>query len=142
MALPSSGSISMGQVRTELKKSGSLDLNNSDVRRLAGKPSGTIRMSDLRGKSNKKWVYITTAKGEYSSNKGASRTIRERALSRLESDVQNKIGVSYDFHDYLDGEKLYNGYEHQFLNKYKIIFTNVYNSSSKSLYEGDIYELK
>ena len=54
MALPSTGSISMSQVNTELKKSATAktSLNDSDVRKLAAKPSGQITMSDLRGKKN------------------------------------------------------------------------------------------
>lgn len=54
MGLPSTGSISMSQVNTELKKSAiaTISLNDSAVRKLAGKTSGTISMNDLRGKSN------------------------------------------------------------------------------------------
>ena len=52
MALPSIGSISMSQVRTELGRSNTITLNDSDVRNLAGRTSGTISMSDLRGKSS------------------------------------------------------------------------------------------
>ena len=52
MGLPSTGSISMSQVNTELKKSATatISLNDSAVRKLAGKTSGTISMNDLRGK--------------------------------------------------------------------------------------------
>ena len=52
MALPSTGSISMSQVRTELGLSDAISLNLAAVRSLAGKASGAISMSDLRGKSN------------------------------------------------------------------------------------------
>lgn len=53
MTLPSSGAITMAQVATELGVSQTgINLNQSNVRTLAGKPSGTISMSDLRGKSN------------------------------------------------------------------------------------------
>lgn len=52
MSLPTTGPISLGQVRTELNKTGSISLGNTDVRSLAGKTSGTIKMGDLRGKSN------------------------------------------------------------------------------------------
>lgn len=51
MTLPSSGTIKMSQVRDELKKTGPISLGNADVRKLGGKPSGTIKMSDLYGKS-------------------------------------------------------------------------------------------
>lgn len=52
MALPSTGAISMSQVNTELKKSSTatISLNDTDVRKLAGRTSGTISVSDLRGK--------------------------------------------------------------------------------------------
>lgn len=40
----------MEQVRTELKRSGTISLNDTDVRKLAGRTSGTISMADLRGK--------------------------------------------------------------------------------------------
>ena len=46
------GTISMSDVMSELGISGETSLNDSDVRGLAGKTSGQISMSDLRGKSN------------------------------------------------------------------------------------------
>lgn len=50
--LPETGSISMSQVNVELKKGETtvITLNDTDVRKLAGKPSGIISMEDLRGK--------------------------------------------------------------------------------------------
>ncbi len=52
MALPT-GTITMNDVNIELGRSsgGTISLNDSDVRNLAGRPSGTISMDDLRGKS-------------------------------------------------------------------------------------------
>lgn len=53
MALPSSGAISLSQVNTEMGKTAStaITMNDSGVRTLAGKSSGAVSMSDLRGKS-------------------------------------------------------------------------------------------
>jgi len=51
MTLPSSGAISMSQVRSELKLSGTISLGQSAVRNLAGRASGSISMSHLHGKS-------------------------------------------------------------------------------------------
>ena len=58
MALPSSGSISLGQVNVELGKSSTstISLNDSAVRTLAGRSSGAISMGNLRGKSSFNWT--------------------------------------------------------------------------------------
>jgi len=55
MALPASGAISMSDVRTELSGSGTISLNDSPVRTLAGKGgagSSVILPTDFYGKSN------------------------------------------------------------------------------------------
>lgn len=55
MALPSSGSISVAQVAAELGLSLPLDLNDSRVRALAGKPTGNVTLpNDFWGKANAK----------------------------------------------------------------------------------------
>lgn len=53
--LPSSGTISTNQVNAELGKSptSTISLNDSTVRSLANKSSGTILMSDLHGKRHR-----------------------------------------------------------------------------------------
>lgn len=51
MALPTSGPISLAQVRTELSLSGAISLGQAEVRNLAGVASGAISMSNLYGKS-------------------------------------------------------------------------------------------
>jgi hypothetical protein len=58
MALQSSGSISLGDVNVELQRNRSsrLSLNDPDVRLLAKKSSGVVKMSDLYGSS-----YLFTA---------------------------------------------------------------------------------
>lgn len=53
MALPSSGTITMGMIRTELKQTGAISLGSSECRKLAGVSSGAIKMSDFYGKSSK-----------------------------------------------------------------------------------------
>lgn len=74
MALPSSGPISLKQVRDELKLSGSINLGQQEVRNLANISNGRISMSDLRGKSAREWdqdfkdKYGNQYKGEYKEN--------------------------------------------------------------------------
>ncbi|UOL51263.1 hypothetical protein [Vibrio phage XZ1] len=52
MGLPSTGPISLNDVRIELDRpSGSISLGDADVRDLAERPSGSISLGDLRGKS-------------------------------------------------------------------------------------------
>ena len=75
MALPSTGSISMSQVRTELGRSNTITLNDSDVRNLAGRTSGAISMSDLRGKSSKIKHEIDLICGEFDCRAQAGPTI-------------------------------------------------------------------
>ena len=53
MALPSTGAISLLDVRNELGKTGAISLGDSAVRALAGRTSGAISLGDLRGKSSK-----------------------------------------------------------------------------------------
>lgn len=52
MALPTT-EISMQDVNIELKKpaTNQISLNDTEVRKLVGKPTGTISMNDLRGKT-------------------------------------------------------------------------------------------
>lgn len=53
MTLPASGAITMAQIAAELGISSTdINLNQSEVRALAGVPSGAISMADLYGKSS------------------------------------------------------------------------------------------
>ena len=61
------GSISMLDIIEELDGTRTprpISLNDTDVRKLAGKPSGAIRMNDLRGKSKSYLIFnITVGQG-------------------------------------------------------------------------------
>ena len=52
MALPSSGTITMDMIRTELKQTGAINLGSTECRQLAGVSSGAIKMSDFYGKAS------------------------------------------------------------------------------------------
>lgn len=102
MALPSSGSISMSQVRAELKLSGSINLGHSRVRGLAGRPSGSISMSQLRGKSDKKWVY----KGVYEVK--PTQLVPESVAPGMCCHLINSaIGSSFDKESFGDGYHIF-----------------------------------
>ena len=60
MALPSTGAISLLDVRNELGKTGAISLGDSAVRALAGKTSGAISLGDLRGKSSFAYTHKIT----------------------------------------------------------------------------------
>ncbi len=74
MALPSSGALSLSMVNIELKKSASaaISMNDADVRKLFGKASGVISLSDGYGKANA--LFTITASGIYSSTSGGITT--------------------------------------------------------------------
>ena len=68
--LPKNGTISMDDIRKELNKSGSINLNDSDVRKLANKPSGSISLKDFYGKTNieiilDKYISYTKEQDDY-----------------------------------------------------------------------------
>lgn len=59
MALPT-GTIAMSDVNVELGRpwNQAISLNDPQVRELAGRPSGTISMADLRGKSSTEYLNL------------------------------------------------------------------------------------
>jgi hypothetical protein len=63
VTLPASGSISLGQVATELGVGLPLSLGDSRVRTLAGVSSGPISLSNLYGKSAYTPMTLTTTNG-------------------------------------------------------------------------------
>jgi hypothetical protein len=62
MPLPSSGEISLNQVNTELAipATTTISLNQTNVRTLAGVPSGQISMANLQGKSSASLAFAAT----------------------------------------------------------------------------------
>lgn len=95
MALPTTGPISLGQVKEELNKTGSISLGSTDVRNLAGKTSGQISLSDLYGKSAATWVKVgnTYGIGIIADGSPISEAIN-KAISKCSSSVSSKYGVS------------------------------------------------
>ena len=75
MALPSTGAISLLDVRKELGKTGAISLGDSAVRALAGRTSGAISLGDLRGKSSKIKHEIDLICGEFDYRAQAGPTI-------------------------------------------------------------------
>lgn len=59
MTIPTTGSISLGMVAQELGVAKPLSLGDSRVRTLAGKASGAISLTDLRGKTHSTYVLPT-----------------------------------------------------------------------------------
>lgn len=90
MALPSTGPISMSQVRTELGLSGAISLGQAEVRALAGRLSGSISMSHLRGKSAVNWaatpneaVSIFATNSEMSGMRSAEASIHFNSVGTI-----------------------------------------------------------
>lgn len=102
MALPTTGPISLGQVKEELNKTGSISLGSTDVRNLAGKTSGQISLSDLYGKSAATWVKVGNTDGlgvimNEGSGEDEDHYISEAidtAISDCSSSISSEYGVS------------------------------------------------
>lgn len=80
MTLPVSGSISLADVLTEIRRVNParalpISLGDTDVRALAGKPSGPISLADLYGKSSYTPMTVTaTGGGRFGLTTGSSFT--------------------------------------------------------------------
>ena len=61
MTLQSSGIIKMSEIRSELSETGAVNLGKASWRGLAGKASGTIKMSDFYGKTSRHPFNITVS---------------------------------------------------------------------------------
>lgn len=98
MALPSSGTITMGQIRTELKQTGAIRLGSSECRKLAGVSSGAIKMSNFYGKSSKIKHEIDLICGEFDYRAQAGPTIIS---------IGSGHGYGTDFDRVSSGDKLH-----------------------------------
>lgn len=121
MGLPSTGSISMSQVNTELKKSATatISLNDSAVRKLAGKTSGTISMNDLRGKKASESVtnYPVYSRKEYTSAYGSDFTINFPHKVISGTLIVDAKGYEYNYGDNLGKSAVINILGKSFINK-------------------------
>lgn len=101
--LPETGSISMSQVNVELKKGETtvITLNDTDVRKLAGKPSGIISMEDLRGKKASEYVenYKLFSGTFESTNSTTSSTSKDYTSNLVipKNIIKGKVKVSVSY---------------------------------------------
>lgn len=74
MALPDSGTITFDDVNSQLRQASgsSIDMNDAQVRGLAGKPSGAIAMSNLHGKWAGEKMVCGTSGGYYGFSNSAT----------------------------------------------------------------------
>lgn len=126
MSLPTTGPISLGQVNTELKRPATqtISLNDGQVRQLAGRPSGAISMSDLRGKSFTAPVNVvvfdqeisdpTTIKINYNVYSCILRVHNENVSGGRNVSVQVKDGSRIELRSNKTGDvTLLQGYSHK-----------------------------
>lgn len=125
MALPT-GTISMSQVNTELRRPATqiISLNEAPVRQLAGRPSGTISMSDLQGKIHtvpvnvvvfqKEIVDLTEININYNVYSCILRVHNKNISGGRRLRVQVKNGSSIDLNSNETGDvSLLQGYGHE-----------------------------
>ena len=115
MTLPTTGKISLSEVNTELKTTGIINMGRTDVRKLANKASGTIKMSDLHGKSSAVWVKVISNKKFNATQAGGSpedavNRARQNVITQINNFIKstyNKIiSVNYIKGEYLSTDKL------------------------------------
>lgn len=87
MALPSSGEITFRDLNLQLKRgeTAAINLNDVQVRGLAGRASGSIAMSHLRGKWAGERMVCGTSAGYYGFSNSASGTVTAAKIGSLTS---------------------------------------------------------
>ena len=96
MALPSSGTITMGMIRTELKQTGAIGLGSTECRKLAGVSSGAIKMSDFYGKSNGYYIKFVPWVYDHRTTTVGTNTISIGTLySSIPHETSNTLVLKY-----------------------------------------------
>ncbi len=92
MALPASGVIKASMIRAELKETGTWRITSPSSRKLAGKLSGTIKLTDFYGKSNLVWVKVGSERDNVEGHFGHT----DPAISILLDRVKQLLRLKYE----------------------------------------------
>ncbi len=105
MALPASGVIKASMIRAELKETGTWRITSPSSRKLAGKLSGTIKLTDFYGKSNLVWIKVGREEMEKGgAYQGTPEPIILTLLSEAKQLLRSKYGLVFSNIELGEGE--------------------------------------